>query len=141
MGAGALSGALAVTKIKVLGQVVGNAAISMGSYAISEGENAKGAVFKISESQDNGLKTAQSLTESIIFNLSDRLPKKTVNKESSDDHKYEVSERIKNGNKNPRANLFSRANKSLTPCQPLCIMLLKHDEREKTQDKQNYISY
>ncbi len=40
MGAGALSGALAVTKIEVVGQVVGNAAISMGSYAISEGENA-----------------------------------------------------------------------------------------------------
>ncbi|MCI6005708.1 MAG: RHS repeat-associated core domain-containing protein, partial [Blautia sp.] len=40
LGIGALSGALAVTKIEVVGQVVGNAAISMGSYAISEGENA-----------------------------------------------------------------------------------------------------
>lgn len=109
--------------------------------SISEGENAKGAVFMISEAQDNGLKAAQSLAESIIFNLSNRLPKKTVNKESSNDHKDEVSERIKNGNNNPRANLFSRTDKSLTPCQPLCIMLLKHNEREKTQDKQNYISY
>lgn len=114
---------------------------SYSVLSISEGENAKGAVFMICESQDNGLKTAESLAESIIFNLSDRLPKKTVNKESSNDHKDEVSERIKNGNNNPRANLFSRTNKSLTPCYPLCIMLLKHNERVKAQDKSYDIFY
>lgn len=116
----------------------------MSSYSvlsISEGENTKGAIFMIYESKSYGLKTAESLAESIIFNLSGRLPKKAIDEESCDDHKGEVSDWIKNGNNNPWSNLFSCTNKRLPPCQPLCVMLLKHYEREKTQDKQKYISY
>lgn len=114
---------------------------SYSVLSISEGEHAKGAVFMICESQNNGLKTAESLAESIIFNLSGRLPKKAIDKKSRDNHKSKVSHRIKNGNDNPWPDLFSCADKRLTPCQPLCIMLLKHYKREQTQDKQKYISY
>lgn len=114
---------------------------SYSVLSISEGANSKGAVFMIYESQDNGLEAAESLAESIVFNLSGRLPKKAIDKERCDDHKGEVSEWIKNSNNNPWPNLFSCTNKRLSPCQPLCVMLLEHYEREKTKDKQKYISY
>ncbi len=123
-------------------QVLSDSIVSSYSVlSISEGENAKGAIFMIYESRDNGLKTAESLAENIIFNLSGRLPKKAIDKESRDDHKGKVSQWIKNDNKNPWPDLFSRACKRLPPCHPLCIMLLEHNEREQTQDKQKYISY